>query len=111
VIGVLFLIFGFIQGVTTSVKLITFDQYPLNSYEETRCQYMSSIDSSLAPEIVNEKRPSQEDMDRQRNQCQEQLEFERRVRKTENITTSITTLVAGAILVISFRRFIFSSGK
>ena len=38
VIGVILLIVGFVQGTRTIVKLLTFDQYPLDSYEEIRCE-------------------------------------------------------------------------
>lgn len=38
-IGVILMIVGFIRGTSTTVKFLVFDKYPLNSYEETRCDY------------------------------------------------------------------------
>lgn len=101
VIGIILLIYGFVQGSLTAVRLLTFDKYPLNSYEESRCnaEYFARgpQDTPLSAEEVAA----------QKADCLESVEHDRRVRKTEHLVTSITTLMAGAVLVFSFRRFIF----
>jgi hypothetical protein len=101
VIGIILLIYGFVQGSLTAVRMITFEKYPLNSYEETRCnmEYFAR-----SPE---ESAPSEAQIAAQRAECLESIDHDRRVRKTEHIVTSMTTFVAGALLVISFRRFIY----
>ncbi len=104
VIGVIFVIFGFIQGTLTAVRLITFDQYPLQSYEETRCE--APFFSAVAP-MEGQTPPSAVDIQAQQERCRITLDRDRRVKKTEDLVTAITTLVSGAVLVYSFRRFIF----
>lgn len=104
VIGVILIIFGFVQGTLVTVRMITFEKYPLNSYEETRCdlEYNSRI---LTP--TGEVALSDEQIAAQKEMCLKSIEHERQVRKTEHLVTAITTLVAGTVLVLSFRRFIF----
>lgn len=120
VIGVILIIYGFIQGALTAVRLLSFDQYPLESYEETRCEqenynYLTELKQSTGSEssavILTEKELAerkQEATDRQSN-CEASQAYARRVRQTEHIVTSITTLVSGTMLVWSFKRFIFDS--
>jgi len=104
VIGVILLIFGFIRGTSTAVKLLTFDQYPLQSYEETRCEspYMSE-----ALPGGEKSAPTESELTAQRERCLASLARDRQLKQTEDIVTSITTLVSGAVLVYGFRRFIF----
>jgi len=120
VIGVILIIYGFIQGALTVVRLLSFDQYPLESYEETRCEqenynYLTELKQSTGSEssavTLTEKELAerkQEAIDRQSN-CEASQAYARRVRQTEHIVTSITTLVSGTMLVWSFKRFIFDS--
>jgi hypothetical protein len=105
VIGVIFLIFGFIQGTQTVVRLATFDKYPLQIYEETRCE---NEFPAMRPVIEPDQPPmSDQDQQERRQKCEASLDYQRRVKQTEDIVVSITTLVAGAVLVLSFKRFIF----
>ncbi len=105
VIGVMLLIFGFIQGTQTAVRLATFDQYPLNPYEETRCENefpaMRPIMDPTQPQFTDEQQTER------RQKCEASLTYQRKVKQTEDIVVSITTLAAGGVLVWSFRRFIF----
>lgn len=111
VIGVILLIYGFVQGVLTTVRMISFDKYPLNSYEETRCQYSYPgivtdlpVDSTVPPD---KQIPTPANVEAQRKDCMTQVDYERQVRKTEHLATAVSTLIAGSVLVLSFRRFIF----
>lgn len=103
VIGVSLIIFGFTRGVLTLAQLIVFPKYPLNSYEETRCEI-----TPLAPELggktVAVTKP--EEIKAQKEKCLESLEHQRKVKEVEDITASVSTLVAGAVLVFFFKRFI-----
>ena len=108
VIGVILLIVGFAQGTRTAVKLLTFDQYPLDSYEETKCDqppYAMPVPAPLeggktAP-VVDEGAARQTKAD-----CVTQLTHQRKVRQTEDIVGAITMLVSGGALVYFFRRYI-----
>lgn len=107
VIGVIFIIYGFIQGALTTVRLFTFEKYPLQTYEETRCDNSyPAIAMPYSPD-ASPPPPTDQDFLDQKAKCQESLNYERNVKKTEDIVVSITTLVAGTVLVLSFRRFIF----
>jgi len=105
VIGVVLLIFGFIRGSLTVVRLFTFDKYPLASYEEMRCdnQFGNVMYQPDGKEVVIDK----EQQAQQKAQCEENLDYSRKVTQVEHIVTAISTLVSGAVLVYSFRRFIF----
>lgn len=104
VIGVILIIYGFVQGSMTAVRLLTFEKYPLNSYEETRCD-MEYLNSKAFPDSGSNL--TEEERAAQKNTCLESVEHERQVRKTEHIVSSFTTLVSGLTLVIGFRKFIF----
>lgn len=104
VIGVILVIYGFIQGSLTAVRLLTFEKYPLNSYEESRCD-MEFYNIRAYPD--NESTLTEEESIAQRNACLESVDYERKVRKTEHIVSSFTTFVAGLTLVIAFRKSIF----
>lgn len=105
VIGVILLIFGFSRGLLTGVKLVIFDTYPLDMYQETRCELemaplpIEKTDGTTEP--VTEAERSQ-----RLQQCKESLEFQRKIKLTEDIVTSITTLISGGFLIYFFRRFI-----
>lgn len=105
VIGVIFLIVGFITGAQTVTRMALFEQYPLNSYDETRCDFepMPLMIEKGGQQITE----SSTETELRREKCLSSLAHERKIKQTEDIVTSITSLVAGAALVISFRKFIF----
>lgn len=106
VIGIILLIFGFIQGSLTATRLVVFETYPLNSYEETRCEYDFQT-TAFGPDGKQLAEPNPEDVAKRKEACKASIEQERKVKKTEDIVSAITTLVAGALLVMSFKKFIF----
>lgn len=106
VIGIGLLIFGFIRGGLTVSRLIIFDKYPLNTYEETRCQNQPFATVPMKDGSVVQQSPAE--IAEQLRTCQQSLDHDRKVRKTEDIVTALTTLVAGTVLVMFFRRFIFA---
>ncbi len=108
VIGVILLVIGFVQGSLTAAKMVIFEKYPLNSYEESRCD--ASYFATPKPVAIDDVTPidtNSEEYKQQQTECKRQLEFDRKVRQTEDIVGSISFLVAGAALTIVFRRFIF----
>jgi hypothetical protein len=107
VLGVIMLLVGFITGTSTVAKLAFFERYPLNSYEETRCDapYFTPampVDGASMDKKVELLNPEQQQAD-----CKEKLEYDRRVRKTEDVVSAISFLAAGAMLTYIFKRFIF----
>lgn len=100
-IGVILLIIGFVGGTSTVVKLFVFDKYPLNSYEETRCEM-----SNYPVAIPEEKTPAKID-EAQKQICLEGLEKDRKLRLVEDVTQAISFTVAGIFLTLVFKGFIF----
>jgi len=96
VIGVVLLIVGFSRGILTVTRLLTFEKYPLDYYAQTRCDI-----SPMTPETNGEIMPKVD------TNCDEALEYERKIKLTDDIVNSSTMLVAGFVLTLSFRRFIF----
>ncbi len=107
VIGVIFVIFGFIQGTQTAVRLATFEKYPLQVYEETRCEYENDAMRPIDPTNGSPVPLNNDQLIDRKSKCESSLDYQRKVKQTEDIVVSITTLVAGAVLVLGFRRFIF----
>lgn len=94
VIGVALVIVGASRGILTIVKLAVFDKYPLDYYTETSCanRPVPVQDGEVMPKLeVN---------------CTGLLDYERRLRLTDDIVNSTTMLLSGLILTLSFRRFI-----
>lgn len=105
VIGVILIIFGLFRGTLTLTRIIVFENYPLQPYEETRCEL-----EPLPATIVDggkETPLSEKELKDRSEKCKANLEYLRKVKKTEDIVTSAISLIAGAALVFSFRKFIF----
>lgn len=102
VIGVILLIFGFSRGILTLTRLVVFDEYPLQSYEESRCE----LDFLRPTPIKDETTPtlSEEELKERRSSCLSTLEHQRKVRMVEDLTTAFSTFVAGIVLVAIFKR-------
>ena len=105
VIGVISTIFGFIKGTLTLSKVVMFENYPLNQYEESRCVYAISVPEKPmpAPNDSNERDYTQ----KENTKCMLELEHQKKVKKADDVVVSITTLFSGIILILSFKKFIF----
>jgi len=98
------MVMGFTRGVSTVVKTVVFDKYPLDSHEEIRCE-TEVPQRVISPEgDVIPKEKSEED----KQKCFDRLEQSRKVGQVEDVTNSISFFVAGAALAFTFKRFIFS---
>ena len=80
VIGVILLIFGFIQGALTASRLVVFEQYPLNSYEETRCELEANFSQVREPAMSEVSTPSAEEVAPRQATCIAGLARQRQVR-------------------------------
>lgn len=106
VIGVILIVVGFTTGTLTFARSIIFEKYPLNSYEETRCEMeLQSLKS--APVIEKQEPISKEEQDRRYETCKDSLEHDRKVRQVEDVVRSISFLFSGAVISFIFKRFIF----
>jgi hypothetical protein len=76
-----------------------FDKYPLG-YEETRCQEFLAFPKT--------EEQTQQQIQKQQQDCQDQLENSRKQRAVGDITTALSTLASGLTVSLLFRRFIFS---
>jgi len=96
VIGVILIILGGSRAILTVVRLAVFDKYPLDSYAETRCSYapIPAQDGEVMPKLEAE--------------CMSSLDYERRLKLTDDIVNSSTMLISGIALALSFKKFIFS---
>ncbi len=99
VIGVILVIVGASRGILTVVRLVVFDSYPLDYYAETRCTLLPARpDGGEVMPIID-------------GNCEESLEHERKIKLTDDIVNSVTMLLSGLALTLSFKRFIFSKKK
>lgn len=110
VIGIILTITGFVRGTSTAVKIAVFDKYPLNNYEETRCELDPVSREVPLAKPIEETLTEEEKLERQES-CIKSLEYSRRIKKVEDITYSISFLVSGLALAVIFKRFIFSPPK
>lgn len=101
-IGVILIVIGFIGGTSTVVKLAVFDKYPLESYEETRCEI------AARPVMPEEAMPK--DMQTS-EKCLERLEDDRKLKLVEDVTNAVSFSVAGIFLAMMFKGFIFEKKK
>lgn len=108
-IGIILVIFGFIQTTLTITRIVVFEKYPLNVYEENQCDYIKQQSQYYypLPEEGQQKPLSDDQIESQIADCEIGLNKNRDIKKVNDIVTSITTLVAGSILAFSFKRFIF----
>ncbi len=101
VIGVVLLIWGVAKAASTGARLISFDTYPLQGYEESRCDYVSV--PIMEKGVVA---PSEADQKLQKEQCKESIEKQRALQKVDDIVQSIVLPFSGLTLVYFFRRYI-----
>ncbi len=116
VIGVILLITGFANGTSTAVKTIVFDQYPLNSYDETRCDTESwyPTEPVAAPAAdsgaeVDSQAKAKEQMEKRTEKCLASLELQRDMKQVEDIVSAVTLFISGLALVVIFKGFIFGN--
>ncbi len=105
VVGVALLIVGFTKGVLTASRIVVFDKYPLQSYEETKCEMELARPIAVSKD-ENVAQLSDEELKSRMEKCQASLEQQRNVQKTEDIVTSVSFLAAGLVLALIFKRFI-----
>lgn len=124
VIGVILLIVGFTMGTNTAVKSIVFDVYPLDSWEENRCNELDQyygpgtyvekpvIENSETENVTDDQQAKQEAEKEERvEKCVVAQTQQRQRKQVEDIVGAFTMLVAGSVLVFTFRGFIFTSKK
>lgn len=103
VIGIVLLIIGAGKAVSTTVKLLVFDSYPLPSYEEQQCEFQ---DFRTRPVMEDTPEPQETDP-AMLERCLENLEKSRQLRLVEDVSQATVMLISGVALVLIFRQFIF----
>jgi hypothetical protein len=106
VIGVILMVIGFIRGTSTAANSLVFPKYPLNQYEETRCQ----LEIPAPAKIDNESTPivDQKETEMRKQQCEESMEYARKTKQVNDITQSISFFISGLAIALIFKRFIFT---
>lgn len=102
VIGIILTVVGFVRSTSTFAKIAVFGEYPLASYEETRCTTYPSYAPELNGVVV-----MPEDSKEREKECLETLSKDRKLRMIDDVVTSVSLLISGIVLSFSFRRFIF----
>lgn len=104
-VGVLMVVFGFIFGTHTAVKVLFFDTYPLDIWQEQQC------DSGMLvrPQDPNAEEINEELYDKEQERCETRLNRLRDIRKATDLATSLATLFAGTGLAFIFRKSFFKS--
>ncbi len=90
------------MGVHYLVNTTQYPKYPLQSYDETRCEvysYAGKPVPAVATEI-REATPSAAEMKQQEETCKAQLEADRMHRKIDDLTQSLAFLIIGALVFI-----------
>lgn len=101
VIGVILLIWGIAKATSTGAKLLSFSEYPLQGYEESRCDYIAS------PAATEKTTPVQtEETTIQHKQCLDSIEKQRALQKVDDIVQSVVLPLSGLTLVYFFRKYI-----
>lgn len=99
VIGVALTIVGFARGALTITRLAIFEEYPLETYEESRC--------TSAPLRPSPQEGESQEYNKQWEQnCKEEIEKQREIKKFEDVVNSTTMLVAGVALTFTFKKYI-----
>lgn len=109
VIGVILLIIGFGTGTNVVLKSVMFDQYPLQVWDEGRCDdpYMYGPVAFDRASSEESNAQSEEQKAKQwREDCMASLGRQRTTKQVEDIATASTLLISGAILTIVFRRYL-----
>jgi hypothetical protein len=108
VIGIILMVFGFVWGASTIAKFVFFEKYPLQSYEEGRCEMGYFPEPVKDPTQTEEERSeAKKRMEQQQAQCRAEVERSRSVRKVEDSVTSVSLFVAGIALALVFKQFIW----
>jgi hypothetical protein len=108
VIGIILMVFGFVWGTSTVAKLAFFEKYPLESYEEGRCEMGYFPEPVKDPNQTDEQRAeAKAQMEKQQAQCRKEVEHRRSVKKVEDSVTSVSLFVAGLALSLVFKQFIW----
>lgn len=109
VIGVILLIVGFWRTTSVVLKSAMFDQYPLQVWDEGRCDdpYVYGPVESMA-EAEETIQRDEERVEELRQECLSSLERQRSSKQVDDIAAASTLLISGAFLTIVFRRNLFS---
>jgi hypothetical protein len=104
VIGVILLIWGVAKAASTGARIISFDKYPLQGYEESRCEYVAGLSAPVMEKGI--VAPSEADQQLQKKECLNSIEKQRALQKVDDIVQSIVLPFSGLTLVYFFRRYI-----
>jgi len=90
-IGVILMVIGFIRGTFTLVNSLMFDKYPLNNYEETKCDSGLPVRAiPLEKGLLEESSLTEEQKQANKQSCINSLEHARKVKQVADITYSFS---------------------
>ena len=96
-LGVIILIFGFINSLRFGAYTIVFDDYPLNQYEEDCAYLRGPIEISPDGKPVNPEASEKLEQD-----CEQKITRRRQIKQVNDLTTSLGLLISGLFLIYLF---------
>lgn len=102
-LGLGLFLFGVFSGVFFLVNVTQFDKYPLQTYEETQCDYPHYGPYAKPVPIGEETReatPSSQEFEEQERKCEERLELTRQRKKVDDATRTLAFLIIGSLVFI-----------
>lgn len=107
VLGVILTVIGFVRTSMFAVKVIAFDKYPLPEWEEARCV----INPGPLPKFDTQDPQTKEIEERraveEEARCKISQETRRSNKIVEDSVSGITTFIAGVVISLIFKGFIF----
>lgn len=107
IIGIVLTVIGFVNGTTTVVRSLVFDEYPLNTYDEDRCSQAAYVPVPVEKRVDEITSPSGEEQAQMQQKCEEALAHSRKVKQVNDFTSSFSMLIAGLALTRIFKGFLF----
>ena len=102
-LGLITLSIGIFLLSQNLVKRAFLPKYPLQSFEETRCDSFALAPFDARLQTIDKKSP---DFKKQKNLCLTRIKQERKVKKTIELTNALTLIGLGGLIFLSHLWFV-----
>lgn len=106
-VGLCLIIIGAYTGISYAVKVSQFDKYPLEEWRDVPCTYpgivpMGKVVSAPEPAVAPTQlaSPSAQEIEKLERTCEDNKELQRKVKKTQDLTHTISMLLLGTLVFI-----------
>lgn len=99
-VGLSLFIIGVFMAIQYLVNTTQFEKYPLNTWEETQCEYPPylSVAKPMPVEETTDATPSAEEVKKQEERCTTNQESMRNRKRVDDLTRALTFLVIGPLV-------------